>query len=95
MNNVKLGKTIKRIRGLRELSQCKLAERAGVTGSTISLLEAGKRAPSLKVLEQIAKALRCSVFLIAYLAEADTAKRLPALQVQAAEELLKLADAQP
>ena len=55
---LKLGKTIKRIRTDRGISQSDLASDADVTPSFLCLLESDKRHPSTKVLRRIAKALQ-------------------------------------
>ena len=54
---IDVGKTIRRLRSDIELSQQELAARASVTPSFMSLLESGKRQPSLKVLRRLAEAL--------------------------------------
>ena len=41
----------------KELSQAQLAERAGVTGQTIGLIEAGKYNPTLNLCLKICKTL--------------------------------------
>lgn len=43
------------------MTQTELAEKAGVTQGTISMIETGGRTPSLPVMVRIAEALSCSV----------------------------------
>jgi transcriptional regulator with XRE-family HTH domain len=51
--------TIKRLRVRRGLTQVELAKRAGIARGYLAQLEAGhKRAPSIAVLEKLARALR-------------------------------------
>lgn len=53
----RLGETIKRLRTERGVSQHALAAEAGLTASYLSLLENGKRSPSLRTVDDIASAL--------------------------------------
>lgn len=55
---IHLGKTIRRMRTERGLSQQKLAEDAGLTASFLSLVENDRRQPSLTVLSRLASALK-------------------------------------
>lgn len=52
-----LGARIREIRKAQKLSQEKLAEMVGVDYRYISVLELGKKAPSLEMIEKIATAL--------------------------------------
>jgi len=52
-----LASNIKNYRKILGISQAKLAEKANITDNYIALVETGKRFPSVKMLEQIAKAL--------------------------------------
>ena len=52
-----LASNIKYYRKILGISQAKLAEKANITNNYIALVETGKRFPSVKMLEQIAKAL--------------------------------------
>ena len=54
---IKLKENIKKYRKRLNLSQDKLSEIAGISSDYISLIERGKRTPSLKRLCMIAKAL--------------------------------------
>jgi transcriptional regulator with XRE-family HTH domain len=54
--------TIKRLRVRRGLTQVELAKRAGIARGYLAQLEAGhKRAPSVAVLEKLARALRVNI----------------------------------
>jgi transcriptional regulator with XRE-family HTH domain len=55
---IRLGKTIKKLRIEKELTQGELAETAGITASFLSLIENDHREPSLTVLRRLASALR-------------------------------------
>ena len=61
MSNI--GKEIKRIRELKEISQYKLAKLSGVAQPTISAIEGDDqtRSPSIDTVQKIAHALRCTV----------------------------------
>ena len=52
-----LASNMKYYRKMLGISQAKLAEKANITDNYIALVETGKRFPSVKMLEQIAKAL--------------------------------------
>ena len=49
-----VGKRVKQARLKADLSQRELAAQAGVTGSYVSLVEAGQRVPTLDVLREFA-----------------------------------------
>lgn len=55
---IEIGKSIRRLRNERSLSQQELAEQADLTPSFLSLVENGRRRPSLAVLRRIADALQ-------------------------------------
>lgn len=55
--NVALGNRIKRMREKADLSQEQLAGKVGLTQTTISLIETGKRGISIGTLQKIASAL--------------------------------------
>lgn len=59
MNNLQkcLSNNMKKYRKLKNLSQEKLAEKAGASSNYIALIESGKNFPSLPMLAQIANAL--------------------------------------
>ena len=52
-----LASNMKYYRKILGISQAKLAEKANITNNYIALVETGKRFPTVKMLEQIAKAL--------------------------------------
>jgi len=59
--NVKLGKKIRSIRKKQGLSQEELSFESETDYSYLNEIEAGKRNPSVKRLEKLAKALKVSV----------------------------------
>ena len=61
-------KAIRTARALADMPQRELAERVGMDASLISMLESGKRKPSLNTLEKIAKALNIPFHLFTLLA---------------------------
>jgi len=62
------GRALKICRAAVELSQQDVAKRAGITKSYLSLVEGGKRSPSLATLEKICKAMRVPPHLVMLLA---------------------------
>ena len=60
----KLGEKIRRIRKERKLTQEQLAELAKVDPKSIVEIEAGKRNPTLRMLNKIAHALKVSSFVL-------------------------------
>src|SRR5205823_13116780 len=62
------GKAIKILRAIANLQQREVAKIAGVDASLISMIEKGKRKPSLAMLEQITNALRVPQHLFTLLA---------------------------
>lgn len=63
-----IGKAIRVIRAARNLSQKQLAEESGLDASYISLVEAGRRAPTSEAVQAIAKGLRVPKYLLLLLA---------------------------
>lgn len=63
-----IGRAIRLGRTARGISRSKLAEAVGVSVSHISLLESGKRDPSVGLLERIARALNTSPIILAFVA---------------------------
>lgn len=59
--NQKLGEKIKKLRGVRHLTQEELAFQAKIDYSYINEIEAGKRNPSVKRVAEIAKVLKISL----------------------------------
>lgn len=62
------GRALKICRAALELNQQDVAKRAGITNSYLSLVEGGKRSPSLATLEKICKAMRVPPHLVMLLA---------------------------
>ena len=62
------GRAIRVVRSAHGLSQRKLADRIGVSPSHLSLIESGKRDPSLKLLEEISGRLAVPMHLLTLLA---------------------------
>ena len=60
-------KAIRIARALADVPQRELAKRISIDSSLISMLESGKRRPSLKTLEKIASALEIPFHLLALL----------------------------
>lgn len=65
---MKYGKAIRICRAAKGLSQKELAFKAGIGSSHISLIEAGKRSPSLGTIEKICEALNVPTHLVMLLA---------------------------
>jgi transcriptional regulator with XRE-family HTH domain len=65
---MKYGRAIKIVRTAHGLTQAQLADRLSVGASHLSLIEAGKRTPSLDVLQEIAVALVVPLHLLTLLA---------------------------
>ncbi len=57
----KIGKKIQKRRKEMELSQEELAEKIGVSRAYMGFIEQGRNAPSLEVLEKIAKHLKLPI----------------------------------
>lgn len=66
---VNYGEAIKRMRVIRGLSQHELGMKAGLGRSHVSLIEKGRRLPSLQKLESIARALEMSMCVLMFIAE--------------------------
>ena len=62
------GRAIRVVRSAHGLSQRQLADRIGASSSHLSLIESGKRDPSLKLLEEIAGSLAVPMHLLTLLA---------------------------
>jgi transcriptional regulator with XRE-family HTH domain len=65
---MRYGKAIRICRAAKGLSQKDLAAKTGVASSHISLIEAGKRSPSLATVEKICEALNVPSHLVMLLA---------------------------
>ena len=61
---MKYGKAIRICRSVKGLSQKELASKAGIGTSHISLIEAGKRSPSLATVQKICDALDVPTHLL-------------------------------
>src|SRR3954447_12321108 len=62
------GKAIRVVRTAYGLTQAELAERLSIGTSQLSLIESGKRQPSLRVLDEVSVALRVPPHLLTLLA---------------------------
>lgn len=62
------GRALKICRAALELSQQEVAKKARITTSYLSLIEGGKRSPSLATLERISKAMGVPAHLVMLLA---------------------------
>ena len=63
-NNNDLGKTIKKLRKLHNISQERLADKAELTQQHISRIERGANTPSIETLIKLSEALRVSIEVI-------------------------------
>jgi transcriptional regulator with XRE-family HTH domain len=79
------GKAIRICRSAHGLSQGELAKRLSIGASQLSLIEAGKRQPSVKVLEQVSAALRVAPHLLTVLASEPEDLDQPDRQAQLCE----------
>ena len=59
-HRTRFGKNLARLRGRRNLTQEKLAEKAGTSARYIQSVEAGEYFPSLPTLARLKSALRCT-----------------------------------
>ena len=62
------GRAMAMIRAAKGIGQEKLAERACISGGMVSLIENGKRTPSLETLTAIAAGLEVPLVLLVFLA---------------------------
>jgi transcriptional regulator with XRE-family HTH domain len=78
-HNMNYSKAIRVARSLADLSQGELADRAEIDRSYLSLIESGKRQPSVETIEKIAVALKLPFHLLSLLGseEADKQKADP------------------
>jgi transcriptional regulator with XRE-family HTH domain len=65
------GRALKIARAIAGLQQKELARRADIDPSHVSLMEMGKRQPSVQSLEKLSKALRVPIYLLTLLAAED------------------------
>ena len=68
---VDYGKALRQARAIKELKQEVLADAAGISSNYVSMIEQGKRKPSVDVLEGLAKALSVPVWVFVVLGSAD------------------------
>jgi transcriptional regulator with XRE-family HTH domain len=59
---------IKEVRELKGISQASLAQAAGLSATYISLVESGKKSPTLKSLQKISNAIGVPFPILAFLA---------------------------
>lgn len=83
----RLGERLRRTREERRLLQDELAAKAGITQAALSNLEAGKRRPSMAMLDKLAEVLGVSVAYL--LAEDDEPLADPEIHVMV-RDLLEL-----
>lgn len=89
-----IGEVVRTLRVAAGLKQTDLAERAGVSTSSISLVEAGRREPTIKWLRSIAPALGVSAAVLFAAALAlDEGERGDAEARAVAEQLVRVARA--
>src|SRR5262245_34290234 len=82
-----IGDAIKLIRTARRIRQRELANRLGVSANYLSMLEAGRREPTIKFLRQIAHELDVPAGLFLMWVDAESS-RLSAVQTKRVRELL-------
>lgn len=77
-----VGECIKSLRTAAGLMQLELADRVGISASMLSLVEAGKREPTISLLRAIGRALGIptSVLFAVALADDEVARTTPAAQ---------------
>jgi len=83
---MKIGKAIKTLRDKKGISQSELADKIGLSQTSLSQIETGDKNPSEKTLEKIAKALDSSVAFIK-LASVDIKTDVPEGQREFFNEL--------
>lgn len=73
-----IGETIRRVRSRRGMSMAEVAKEANISSAYMSILEAGKRDPSMGVVKAIAYAMRVPVtVLVAPLEDQDVLSLYP------------------
>jgi transcriptional regulator with XRE-family HTH domain len=75
-----VGENIKSLRAAAGISQRELADRVGISPSMLSLVEAGRREPSVKLLRDISRALQvpsATLFAFALEDESESHDDLP------------------
>ena len=66
LHNNQLGITIKNLRATQKMTQSHMAKKSNLDQSYISLLEAGKRDPTLNTLYKLSKALNIDIVELMY-----------------------------
>lgn len=86
------GKALRTARAAAGLKQNELAKNAGITRSHLSLIEAGKRTPSLETLEALGRELNVPLHLLMLLASErdDLPSKLSDEIVEASRALLEV-----
>jgi transcriptional regulator with XRE-family HTH domain len=83
------GKALRLARALAGLQQQQLADKAGIDASYISLIEQGKRSPSVKFIHKISKAIGIPPYLFTFLAmESDDTELLDEKELASLGEAL-------
>lgn len=84
---MEIGHALRVCRSARSFSLAELAERTGLSQSYLSMMESGKREPTLSTLEKVARALTVPTPVLLFIAaekedleglDAETASRLSA-----------------
>lgn len=85
-------RALRLLRTYHHLKQIDLAERLGISGSYLSEIEAGDKAPGLDMLEKYAEIFKMPVSSILLFSEkmAEGGKRRTALHIVAADKILRL-----
>jgi|SRR5476649_1968993 transcriptional regulator with XRE-family HTH domain len=86
-NAMNVGKALRIVRAAKTLSQKQLANKVGLDASYISMIETGKRVPSMEVVETIAKGLRIPLYLLVLLG--SSASEMKGLSSKQGEEMGK------
>lgn len=87
-----LNRALRLLRSYHQLSQQFLAERLNISGSYLSEIEKGKKAPSMELLERYSEIFKMPVSSIMLFAEAMGGKKNieERVRVGAADKILKL-----
>ena len=59
--NIQIGKRLRQLRNIAELTQEELAEKANLSLNFIAMVETGKRTPTIGTLHTISTALNCTM----------------------------------
>lgn len=94
-------KAIRVARSLADISQGELADRAEIDRSYLSLIESGKRKPSVETIEKLAKALKLPFHLLSLLGSEKTDvqetshEQIAGLSLALTKLLLEVSDDEP